>query len=306
MYVYPGGLNPSGSLSNLYTTSTNRTEKTIEFLGWYSEDSIPGSGDLFLFDWSCSASDPCSNSNTQPSFIWGNSLANMSCNITQELDPVGHLHSVVYYNNVSSMLNAGSPPLWSNELYLWNYCTNAWDFIYSHNFSVVQQDCSVSNACGWWGPILETFDNPEPEINELGFEHTTLIHDGVTSKLPVSETSFVNPISPWQLFHLEPNSGYGAGNVYTTPGTTTNLTATRLSNRRYAIKVTVASDFGTPDGSVTLSNGGKKSTWASHLSSGAAVLNLELSRGTHVFKAVYSGNAHFEGSSGSLTVIVAK
>jgi hypothetical protein len=73
-------------------------------------------------------------------------------------------------------------------------------------------------VCGWWGPILETFSSGDgelfPQINELGFEHTTLIHDGITSQLPPSEANFNLLSSPWNLFFLDPNQGYGVGNYF--------------------------------------------------------------------------------------------
>jgi hypothetical protein len=55
---------------------------------------------------------------------------------------------------------------------------------------------------------------PFPQINELGFEHTTLVHDGITSRLPPSEAYFYTLWSPWNLFFLDPNQGYGAGNYF--------------------------------------------------------------------------------------------
>jgi hypothetical protein len=216
MFVRPDGLRPSSPLSNLYTTATNRTEKTIEFLGWYS-DQIPDSGYLWLWDWSCSADYPCQNSSVQPGFILGWLTAGTSmCEISEKIDKGGHLQKYVYYNNVSRKLDDEAIPAWSNELYLWNFCGNVWDQIYSHQFRAIQKDCSLDeNNCGWWGPILETFDDVEPQIRELGFDNTTLYHDGEHSALPANEAYFGGPTYPWALYHLEPNNGYGLGNFVT-------------------------------------------------------------------------------------------
>lgn len=217
MFVYPDGLNPSGPLYTLYTTATNRTEKTIEFLGWYA-DAIAGSGALWLYDWSCSADYPCKDGNTGPSFQWGRSLADSTCNMTQIIDKGCNLQSTVFYDNMSAKLDNGNPPLWQNVVYLWNYCNNAWDMVYEHQFRANQIDCSASSSsCGWWGPILETFDASEPQIKLLGFQDTILYHDGTWSYLPVSETDFSNPVAPWTLSFLEPNRSYGAGNYATVP-----------------------------------------------------------------------------------------
>jgi hypothetical protein len=131
--------------------------------------------------------------------------------MTQIVDAGSHVQTVVYYDNLSEKLDGANPPLWRNAVYLWNYCNSAWDLVYSHQFRANQKDCSVDPSCGWWGPILETF-NSIPQIKELGFENTMLLHDGVWSSLPTSESSFGDPVSPWQLFHLDPNRGFGAGN----------------------------------------------------------------------------------------------
>jgi hypothetical protein len=244
MFVYPLGVNPSGTLSWLYTTSTNRTEKTVEVVGIYG-NSIGASGDLGIFDWSCSSDYPCPNGQSGPSWQWTQPFSIFQCNMTGIIDEGGDLQTSLYYDNESIQLDYGSPPLWENLVYLWNYCTSAWDLIYSHQFRVYQKDCSLYNpsdsgSCGWWGPILETFDNPEPQINELGFENTMLFHDGTWSSLSTSETTFNYPVSPWILFHLNPNQGYGTGN-YLDPAPPTVLTnsATGISSISATLNGTV-------------------------------------------------------------------
>lgn len=85
---------------------------------------------------------------------------------------------MVQYTNKSVKMVEGNPPLWWNLVYLWNFCNEEWDLVYDHQFRASQRDCSSDSSCGWWGPILETFGESQPEINELGFEDTLLFHDG--------------------------------------------------------------------------------------------------------------------------------
>ena len=133
--------------------------------------------------------------------------------MTEIVDKGGHLQTVIHYANTTIKLDQEYPPLWRNAVYLWNYCSKNWDLVYEHNYRENKSNCSIE-GCAWWGPILETFGDEQPEINELGFEDTLLFHDGTWSELPPSETNFKNPISPWILFHFDPNRGFGAGNYF--------------------------------------------------------------------------------------------
>ncbi len=220
MFVYPRGIDPSGQLSFLFTSATNRTEKTLEVLGVYSDyNAGSGVGYLDIFDWSCSADDPCQDGTTEPSYQLAKPFSDFQCNMADIADGAGHLHTNLYYDNMSEMLDNQTPPLWSNRAYLWNFCNNGWDLVYEHQFRVNQKDCSIDSSCGWWGPIFETFDNPEPEINELGYQNTVLYHDGKWSNLSPSETHFTIPGSPWTLNFLAPNQAFSAGNYLKNLGT---------------------------------------------------------------------------------------
>ena len=219
MFVQPEGLNPStGGLAFLFTTSTNRTAEGVEVVGIY-EGGLAGA--LGVYDWSCSPSYPCIDANgtqTGPSWVWTSLFNNFACNITTIADQVGHAVQVKQYVNETTGF-LGPAPEWRNAVYLRNYCLRRWDLVWSHLYAGAQTDCSQTfGVCGWWGPILETFPSgdgePFPEINELGFEHTTLIHDAITSQLPPSEANFNPLFSAWNLFVLDPDQGYGAGNYF--------------------------------------------------------------------------------------------
>lgn len=213
MYIHPEGLVPAGPLTWLFTTATNRTEKTVEVVGIYYAENP---GDFGIFDWSCSESDPCPNGETGPTWQWTKPLTEYPCNTTRVVNQAGHVHDMLYYTNMSVKLDEADPPTWQNVVYLWNYCTSSWDLVYQHIFHTVQKDCSLDGSCGWWGPILETFDDAEPQIKSLGFQSTYLLHDGTWSSLSPDETDFTQPGPPWKLFFLDPNKGYEAGNFVST------------------------------------------------------------------------------------------
>ncbi len=212
MFVYPSGWNPSFPIDWLFTPATNRMDNPVEVVGIYSKNQ-DDQGSLGLFGRSCSEDYPCPNGDTKNGWQWFEDFSNLPCNMTEIVDKGGYLQTVIHYANTTIKLDQASPPLWRNAVYLWNYCSKNWDLVYEHNYRENKSNCSIE-GCAWWGPILETFGDEQPEINELGFEDTLLFHDGTWSELPPSETNFKNPISPWILSNLDPNRGFGAGNYF--------------------------------------------------------------------------------------------
>ena len=107
------------------------------------------------------------------------------------------------------------PPLWRSSVYFWNFCDDAWDLAWSHQYREDKSGLSV----GWWGPGMEIFgEEIYPSIRELGYEDTLLYHDGLWSELPPSAAGFRDPTAlpertPWQLFHVDPNRAFGIGNT---------------------------------------------------------------------------------------------
>jgi hypothetical protein len=202
MIVYPNGL---GNLPDwLFTTSTNRSEKTVEVVAQYRDSNTHGIG---VFDWSCSTASPCSGGQTTPSWMFSHPLGDTPCYFATQLDGGGAPHATMFYTNATDQ--TGSP--WNNKVSFWNFCTSAWDLVYSHAFSGTQKDCSVDNSCGWWGPIIENFfplDGSVP-IEELGFFNTKLVHDGNTSNMPTTETDFTTPGAAFSVCNLTPNKSWG-------------------------------------------------------------------------------------------------
>ena len=223
MYVHPEGLRAStDGLDWLFTTSTNRTQGGVEVVGIYHAQDPNGS--LGVFDWSCSSDFPCDSptgSLVQPAWIWTTDFNQLSCDIRWTWDTRGHVVRAMEYVNQTQRTNWKGSPTWENAVYLRNYCHRRWDKVWQHKYDGPQTDCSLNSACAWWGPILETFadgdGDPIPDINELGFAHTVLIHNGIRSHLPPTEATFSGLSAPWSLFFLDPDQGYAGGNYVIKP-----------------------------------------------------------------------------------------
>jgi hypothetical protein len=215
MIVHPNGINVPNWI---FTTATNRTQMTIEVVGIY----LNNGASLGIFDWSCMPGYPCPNQETSASWQWTKDLTDLACYYRWRDDGGGHLHYLLSYINQSQRRGNGTAPPapvpnWKNSVLLFNECTQNWDMVYSHDFRADQQDCSLQSfACGWWGPIIETFNaDPQPLINELGFLGSYLRYDNHVSTLGPSDTVFSTPNTPWIVFHLDPNRSWGVGSFTT-------------------------------------------------------------------------------------------
>jgi hypothetical protein len=220
MFVHPEGLQPDGPLPVLYTTATSHMHHGLEVLVAYAPTN-PGGGRLWLYAWPCLPDYACPDGDTSPGWQWFRELSSLTCNITQAVDQGGHAQKLLYYANHTDKLDEGMPPLWKSAVYLWNYCDDAWDLAWEHTYREAKVDCSVpGSGCAWWGPGIETFGtDPYPQISELGYEYSLLYHDGAWSELRWPEAGFRDPAiwatsTPWLLFHLDPNRGYGVGNSF--------------------------------------------------------------------------------------------
>jgi len=218
MFVQPDGLQPDADLPLFYTTATSHMHHGLEIIGLYWREYV-GFGRLGLWAWPCLPDYPCPNGRTSPGWQFFTAFANVSCNITHGVDQGGHAQKLLYYANHTDKLDNGAPPQWKSAMYLWNYCDAAWDLAWEHIYREAKVDCSVpSSECAWWGPSLETLGSDTyPQIAELGYEDSLLYHDGEWSELGWPEAGFRDPAiyatnTPWQLFHLDPNRGYGIGN----------------------------------------------------------------------------------------------
>jgi len=213
MIVHPNGIDVPNWI---FTTATNRTEKTVEVVGIY----IATDASLGVFDWSCSIDDPCPDGSVAPAWQWTRDLTTLPCYYAMADDGGGHQHNLLSYMNSTQKRGndagrGGSRATWRNTVLVLNECTHRWERVYQHDFVASQKDCSLDAfSCGWWGPIVETFnDSPQPPVKELGFLDTTLRYDRGLSRLTPAETTFSQPDTPWLLFHRDPNRAWGIGNT---------------------------------------------------------------------------------------------
>jgi hypothetical protein len=214
MIVHPNGIDVPNWI---FTTATNRTEKTVEVVGIY----IATDASLGVFDWSCSVEDPCPNGSIEPAWQWTRDLTELPCYYAVADDGGGHQHNLMSYVNASRKRGSEPGPdggrgNWRNTVSLLNRCTHRWELVYQHDFVASQKDCSLDSSCGWWGPIVETFNvSPQPPVKELGFLDTTLRYDRGVSRLTPAETGFSQPNTPWLLFHLAADRSWGIGSSTT-------------------------------------------------------------------------------------------
>jgi hypothetical protein len=212
MIVHTNGLGVATPFGHLFTTATNRTQKTIEVVGLYtSVDALIG-----LFDWSCAPADPCPGGQTGAAWMWTYPFTMKDgCYVTSMDDRGGHVHDTLYYANASERVGER----WWNQVAFWNECSNTWDLVYTHAFGGDQVDCSITEGgevCAWWGPGVEpVFTGAPVAIPELGFFNSLLIHDGEVSTLDEHETNWLPPGDPiWSTCHRTmPNSDWTVASV---------------------------------------------------------------------------------------------
>ena len=84
MIVHPTGIDVPDWI---FTTATNRTEKTVEVVGIY----IGADASLGVFDWSCSVEDPCPSGSIVPDWQWTRDLTELPCYYAMADDGGGHV-----------------------------------------------------------------------------------------------------------------------------------------------------------------------------------------------------------------------
>jgi hypothetical protein len=201
MIVPPG---PIATLPGvLYARATNRTDKTLEVMGVFSRNGR----DVAVYDWSCSPAEPCGGA-TEPVWVYYQSVdVGGGCYLSAVDDGAGHVHESLYYLNATDYVDGR----WRTMAAFWNRCASRWDVVYQREFDGALADCSVVGAtCGYWGPLLHPefpAGAPVPEIPELGFLHSVLVHDGQVSVFDEIETTFAEGAPDWATCHRTvPNS----------------------------------------------------------------------------------------------------
>ena len=234
MVVHPEGVTlPNmdegpGTYDFLFTTATNRTDRTLEVLAVYQNGAAPS---MEIFDWSCSCASPCADqpdagtcdpSVVKPNYEYNKPFTDLSDYVALVPDAQGVAVNALTYTNRSTLQGT----IWTNDALFFNHRTQQWDLVYEHSFDstlLSQDDCTLSGAtCGGWGPIMEeavsgtlpdggtpgSWPLSDALLPEFGFFDTTLVHDGITSQLSTTETTFTPPPSD-QLCYLVPNTSWG-------------------------------------------------------------------------------------------------
>lgn len=196
----------------LYLTSTNRSGEGVEALAaYYKQNNV----EFTVFDWSIA------HRNTGNPFVVVLPFSAFAHNYytigicDAPNPPCGgsvpfHPYNVLGLWNATYQKQVGSNT-WTNEVYLLNPANNSWDFIWSHDYqsSLSQQQCS---QCGWWGPIVETFQPSYSNMHVMGFANgwagPLTPGGGWDSNYPDSSfnglnTFFYGPNSGWQVLSLE-------------------------------------------------------------------------------------------------------
>jgi len=101
---------------------------------------------------------------------------------------------------------------WLNQILLWDFHAQCWDIIYEYIMPGTlthDQVIGSDSVDHWWGPIVEVFEQPAPDIKPLGFYHTQIRYDyGKWNLVTSSQALQIAPvykitqnyITPWHSF----------------------------------------------------------------------------------------------------------
>jgi hypothetical protein len=150
--------NPPGGNVNthLYLTAMNRSAKGVEAFVSYNGQNKTA---FRVFDWA-----RADNWQTNISFAdLGSYLRSVSSH--------GNPYQVLTVANATIQDGANT---WVNQVWLWNATARRWDLIYQYNYSATLAD-QHTGWIGFWGPIIETFQDSYLGTNHLGSIVTRLI-----------------------------------------------------------------------------------------------------------------------------------
>jgi hypothetical protein len=188
------------SVSYLYLTTTDRAQLGTESLVAYQGDNEPG---FWIYDWA------------QPDGSQWQMFLNLPTDNPQYLttrpDEFAVTRQMTHVRNGTWLLGfSGGQYLWKNEVYLFDFNRGDWDVVYSFDYSTTNltDNIYVQGGNGWWGPIVETFDN-YTNVNAVGFDLVRLFQDGNPAPLWLGPDNSSSSVSwPWQVLTFAPNTSF--------------------------------------------------------------------------------------------------
>jgi hypothetical protein len=147
-----------GSVSTyLYLTATNRAALGCEaYISYFAQDPP----DFRVYDWSVSGEDKLRV--TLPFDQYPQYRLNV---LAYE-----QTHQTVYVRNLTYRIGAG---LWRNAVLLLNPTESRFDLIYKNDYEATPADQKKDNL-GFWGPIVEVFEDSYAGTNTIGFMQAQL------------------------------------------------------------------------------------------------------------------------------------
>jgi hypothetical protein len=177
--------------TSLYLTAMNRASRGLEaYVAYFGASNIA----IFrIFDWSLAQIDVNNGFQTAISFL----------NLNQYflgLGTHGQTFQTLYIRNVT--LNIGNGQ-WLNQAFLFNAVHNTWDLVYANVYSATLADQHNVSFTGFWGPIVETFQDHYSQTNPMGFFQAQM-SDLDANGNPVN----LNLLTSSNTFLLGPNRGF--------------------------------------------------------------------------------------------------
>jgi hypothetical protein len=149
---------PGGNVNTfLYLTATNRSGLGVEAFVAYNGQGTPH---FRVFDWA-----------RYPAAPWQTDIPFTSLtNYLTTMSAHGHPYPVLPVWNSTFLISANR---YRNQALLYNHVRGGWDLIYQYDYNGT--DAQQKNAwVGSWSPIVETFQSPYVNTNQMGALNTQL------------------------------------------------------------------------------------------------------------------------------------
>jgi hypothetical protein len=144
----------------LYLTATNRTTLGTEALASYQEQSTVS---FCIYDWSIAGD--------RWAIVWDESYLD-GRHYFQTVQHNGRSYRILNIANATRKVEDG---VWANEVFFFT-TSGVLERAYGVSYNVTSDDAQHGGG-GWWGPIVETFQNDYQSLNPLGFLDCRLQQD---------------------------------------------------------------------------------------------------------------------------------